>query len=93
MPGIGRKSVFADPVVEAAMLDEALGALSGARPRFESEISQEIINFSWALSDFKLVRACGPWSLADCALPQSENRQAPCEQLAGGQRPRRSSNH
>jgi hypothetical protein len=33
MPGIGRKSVFADPVVEAAMLDEALGALSGARPR------------------------------------------------------------
>jgi|GraSoiStandDraft_4_1057263.scaffolds.fasta_scaffold1766500_1 hypothetical protein len=111
MPGIGRKSVFADPVVEAAMLDEALGALSGARPRrtkycafsklhpseeswlISDSKAPGIINFSWALSDFKLVRACGPWSLADCALPQSENRQAPREQLAGGQRPRHSSNH
>ncbi|SRR6266571_525508 len=44
-------------------------------------------------SDSKLVQASGPWSLADCALPQSENRQAPHEQRAGGQRHRHSSHY
>jgi hypothetical protein len=49
--------------------------------------------FHRMISDSKPVRACGPWSLADCALPRSENRQAPHEQRAGGQRPRHSSHH
>jgi hypothetical protein len=55
MPGIGRKSVFADPVVEAAMLDEALGALSGARPRRTKYCASKLhpSEESWLISDSK----------------------------------------
>jgi hypothetical protein len=39
-------------------------------------------------STIRLGRGSGPWNLADCARPPSENRQVPPERCANGRRRR-----